>query len=602
MIWLADKDKRLLASMEAEVRREEMLGNWRRLMELTPSPSGSPQEEQVIEYLRSKIEEYGLEARVLRYDAYISMPRYARLEVLSLESLKIQCTPYRQVGTTGPEGIEGDVVYIDPEHIGKSECHDKIVLAEQETSGDWMGMQGALLLKLQEMGVKGLIVIEQDSFMPTVMHQRADFSVSGNPTSDNVHLIQRIPAIVHVSNRDGQHLKALANRGATRVHLTSVVETVWRKLPILVAEIRGTVDPDRFLLVNGHVDTPPFCPGVVDNVSGDVAMLELIRILNGHKDKLRRSVRFAFWTGHEIGRYSGSTWYNDAHWHELRYNCTGFLNIDSPGTEGANTYRAAPTGEVQELAAHSIKAATGIVVETFRWPTRAGDHSFWGTGLPHASVVSSRPKELYDPFVNYSGGGWWWHTPYETMEHGDADVLAADVKVNLNFVFAMTNCPILPVNFVPYADAMLKMLGDLQAKAGKVSAYFNLQPVIDGAKEFRRLSEDLEKAVEAVGKGASDEDAEALNRCLMWVSRHINTVAHSDAEKTEQMTMETFGATPFPRIHKILRLAEMPLPHSPEFKFMQTKLLRERNMVEDGFHLANEQMRETLAKVKKARP
>jgi len=601
MIWLTDEDKELLAELEGEVSKEELQRNWKSLMELTPLPSGSQQEEKAIQFLKSKLEEYGLKPQVLRYEAYISEPKLARLEVLSPEMVEVQCTPYRQVGTTGPEGIEGEVIYIDPEQIGRIDCRGKIVLAEQKTSGDWMGLQGALLLKLQNMGVKGLIVIEQDSFMPTICHQRADFSVSGNPTSDSIDLVQRISAIVHVSNRDGQRLKVLAKQGNMRAHVTSIVETGWKKLPLLVAEIRGVRDPEKFMLVNGHVDTPPFSPGAVDNASGNVAILELARVLNGHSEKLKRSIRFAFWTAHEIGRYGGSTWYNDAFWHELRYYCTAFFNIDSPGTEGATTYREAPIGELQELVTESIASVAGVKVEGSHWPSRAGDHSFWGTGLPHASTISARPKDLYDPFVNYSGGGWWWHTPYETIEHGDIDILGTDVKVNLNFIFKVTNCPVLPMNFVPYADAMLKILEDLQAGAGKISFYFNINSVIERAREFRELAERLEGTVrKAVDGAATDEMLEELNRCIMWVSRHINLVAHSDAERTEQMSMETFGATPFPRIYGMLKLAEMSLPQSPEFKFMLTKLQRQKNIVEDELYLANELIKDTLAKFKAA--
>jgi hypothetical protein len=600
MIWLTEEDERLLLEMEGEISQEKLLENWRRFMELTPIPSGSPQEEQAIQFLKSKLEEYGLHPKVLRYDAYISMPKRALLEVLTPKYLEVRCTPYRQVGTTGTKGVEADVVYIPPEEIGLTECREKIVLADQETTADWMGLRDGLLLRLQEMGVEGLIVIEQDSFMSNVVHQRADFSVSGNPTSDNVHLIQRISAIVHVSNKDGQRLKTLVKQGGMRARITSIVETGWKTLPLLVAEIKSAQDQDRFLLVNSHIDTPPFSPGATDNASGDVSILELARILNGHRERLGRNVRLAYWTGHEIGRYSGSTWYNDAFWHELRYGCIGFLNIDSPGAEGATTYRAAPIGEVQDLAVESIKAATGFEVEGLRWPTRAGDSSFWGTGLPHASVTSARPKELYDPFVNYSGGGWWWHTPWATIDRGDVDILATDVKVNLNYIFRMTNCPVLPMNFTPYADAMLDRLEDLQVKSDKIRAYFNLDTVIERAKEFRMLAEELEGTVKRVIEVERPREAvEELNRCYMWVSRHINLVAHWDAEKTEQVSMETFGATPFPRIHDILKLADMPMPQAEEFKLLMTKLLRQRNFVEDGFHLANEQIKGTLLKIEK---
>jgi N-acetylated-alpha-linked acidic dipeptidase len=512
--------------------------------------------------------------------------------------MEVQCTPYRQVGTTGPEGIEGEVIFIPPEEIGVADCRDKIVLADQKMAGDWMGLRDGLLLRLQEMGLKALIVAEQDDFMPTVCHQRADFSVSGNPTSDNVHLIQTIPAIVHVSNKDGERLKKLVKKGNVRARVTSVVETGWKTLPLLVAEIKGTRDPDRFLLVNGHVDTPPFSPGVVDNASGDVAILELARILNKHRDKLGRSIRIAYWAGHEIGRYAGSTWYNDAFWHDLRYRCVGSYNIDSPGAEGANTFRACPISEVQDATVESIRSGAGIEVESFRWPTRAGDGSFWGTGVPHVGLTSSRPKDLYDPHVNYSGGGWWWHTPYATMDHGDVDVLAMDVRVELNYIFRMANCPVLPYNFVPYADHMVEVLEELQGKADKVRGYFNLLPVIQRAKEVRELSGELEKrATEVMKKGAPEEAAEELNRCYMRVSRHVNPVAHSNAGVTEQMSMETFGATPFPRINQVLELANMTLHQSEEFKFLRTKLLRQRNIVEDGFYQANEAIRETLEKL-----
>jgi len=594
MIWLTEEDRNLLAEMEGEISKKLMQENWERFMEFTPIHSGSPEEESAVQFLKEKLEEYGLEPEILRFDAYISDPKWAKLEIIQPLEMEITCTPYRQVGTTGPEGLEGDVVYVAPQDIGKVSCKDKIVLTEQQTAGDWMGLRDGLLLRLQEMGIKALIVIEQDDYKPDVVHQRSDFSVSGNPTSDNIGLVQTIPAIVHLTYKDGEFLRELVKRGGVKVRVTSVVETGWKTLPLLVAEIRGNWDPDRFLLVNGHVDTPPFSPGVVDNASGDVAILELARILAAYRGRLRRSVRFAFWPGHEIGRYAGSTWYNDAFWHDLRHNGIGSYNIDSPGAKGANTFRAAPISEVQEAVVESIRAATGIRVKSFRWPTRAGDGSFWGTGLPHVSLTSSRPEELYDPHVNYSGGGWWWHTTQATMEHGDVEVMEMDVRAELNYIFMMINCPILPLNFTPYAEHCLEILEDLQAKSDDIRDQFNLHPVIRRAQEFRSLAAELEDAIKISTRMDTSVD-EMFNRCLLWVSRHINPVAHSNAGPTEQTSMETFGATPFPRIQEIAKLAGMP-PDSPEFHFLKTKLLRQRNAVEDAFYGANELIKETLRK------
>ncbi|MFB0543607.1 MAG: M28 family peptidase [Candidatus Bathyarchaeia archaeon] len=605
MLLLTEEDRKIISKMIGEVSKESLQKNWESFMKYTPIPSGSPQEEMAAQFLKEKLKEYDLEPEILRYEAYLSEPKWAKLEVLEPQEVEVQCTPYRQVGTTGPEGIEGEVIYISPEDIGIAECRGKIVLAEQSVPDDWMGLRNGKLLKLERMGVKGLIVIEQDSFMPTVCHQRADFSVSGNPTSDNVHLIQRIPAIVHVSNKDGQYLKKLVRQGGMRVRITSIVETGWKTLPLLVAEIKGTKDPDKFLLLSGHMDTPPFSPGVVDNASGVVAILELARILSKYRDKLGRSIRIAFWTGHEIGRYAGSTWYNDVFWHDLRYNCICVFNIDSPGAEGATQRGVSGVSELWEAAADGLKAVTGFEVKPRlgmgSLGSRSGDRSFWGTGLPHTGAGSTRPQETRDPFVNASGGGWWWHTPYATMDRGDVDVLATDVKVQLNYIFRVTNSTVLPLNWVPFAEAVLRTLEDFQEKAEKVKAYFNLYPVVERAKEFRALAEKLEETGRsAVDKGASEEALEALNRGLIWVGRHMHPVAHSDAGITEQMSMETFGATPFPRIYEILKLADMTLPQSPEFKFLVTKLVRQRNLVEDAFYQTNEFIKETIAKVEKS--
>ncbi len=599
MIWLTEEDRDLLKDMEAMISKEEMQANWEAFMELTPIHSGSEEEEEAFRLLKAKLEEYGLEPEMLRYDAYISDPKYAKLEILQPLEMELKCTPYRQVGTTGPEGIEGEVIYIAPEDLGRAACRDKIVLCEQQTTGDWMGLRAGLLLRLQEMGIKGLIVIEQDSYKPDVVHQRADFSVSGNPTSDNIDEVQTIPAIVHLTNRDGDSIRGLVKQGGVRARVTSVVETGWKDVGLLVAEIRGEVEPERFILVNAHVDTPPFSPGVVDNASGDVAVLELARILQMNRERLRRSVRIAFWSAHEIGRYAGSTYFNDHFWHDLRYNCVASYNIDSPGAKGANTFRAAPISEVLEAALDSIKSATGIEVESLRWPTRAGDGSFWGTGVPHTSLTSSRPPEDYDPHVNYSGGGWWWHTPHASMEHGDIEVLEMDVRVELNYIFKMVNCPVLPLNFVTYSEHILKILEDYQTKADGVRDQFNLDPVLTRAEEFRDLARELEDMVKSIPKKGNPSEPlrQELNHCLLWVSRHINTVAHSDAGPTEQVSMETFGATPFPRIAEITRLAGMD-PETPEFGFLRTKLIRQRNAVEDGFYQANELIRGTLERLR----
>jgi hypothetical protein len=135
MILLPEEDRKLLRKMEAEVSKETMSANFDELMQYPPLHSGSPEEEQAIQVLRKKLEEYGLEPKILRYEAYITDPKTAKLTVTAPQVMEVQTTPYRQAGSTTQDGFEAEVIYVSPDMIGYQECRGKIVLCEQKTSG-----------------------------------------------------------------------------------------------------------------------------------------------------------------------------------------------------------------------------------------------------------------------------------------------------------------------------------------------------------------------------------------------------------------------------------------------------------------------------------
>ncbi len=63
MILLPEEDRKILRKMEAEVSKETLRTNFDELMQYPPLHSGSPEEEQAIQVLRRKLEEYGLRAQ-----------------------------------------------------------------------------------------------------------------------------------------------------------------------------------------------------------------------------------------------------------------------------------------------------------------------------------------------------------------------------------------------------------------------------------------------------------------------------------------------------------------------------------------------------------
>jgi len=65
----------------------------------------------------------------------------------------------------------------------------------------------------------------------------------------------------------------------------------------LDAELRGTRDTARLLVVGAHYDSAPGTPGANDNGTGVAATLVLARRLAGHAQG--QTIRFVFWTNEE---------------------------------------------------------------------------------------------------------------------------------------------------------------------------------------------------------------------------------------------------------------------------------------------------------------
>ena len=79
-------------------------------------------------------------------------------------------------------------------------------------------------------------------------------------------------------------LRRLAERGALRVRLTTEVDTRWRHIPVLTAELDG--EEDNFVLFSGHIDYWHY--GAMDNGTANATMMEVGRILANHRAALRR--------------------------------------------------------------------------------------------------------------------------------------------------------------------------------------------------------------------------------------------------------------------------------------------------------------------------
>jgi hypothetical protein len=526
------------------------IGAWER-------ESGSPGEAQAFDYIERALKSYGLEVERREIEAYISLPQDARLTLPDGTLIEGLTHSF----STSVEALEAAVVDVGegrPQDMRRAAGKIALVRGLATPRSAW---------EAQQAGALGQIHVLMDH-----LHNMIVTTIWGTPAPETAWRIPATPCL-SILGADGQKLRDLLERDALRVSMTTRVRTGWMPIPHLVGELAGRGE-DRFLLISGHVDSWHY--GAMDNGTANATMLEVARLLASRREALRRSIRFAFWSGHSHGRYAGSAWYADHAWRELHQRCVAHLNVDSTGARGATDYSVLhATEDAQRFAESVVADVTGQESHGRRF-SRAGDQSFWGAGVPSAFMsLSGLPRQdtelsrAMERLVGSAGFPWWWHTKDDTVDKIDADVLVLDTRVYLASALRWLNAPLLPLDHGRAAQSLVAELEALQAAAG---ARFDLAPALGAA---RALVERLEQVSTALGRVDPESPRlDAINRALMRLSRVLVPLAYTTGDRfTHDL------ALPIPPLAGLQRARELASldPDSDAFKFARAALVRERN-------------------------
>ncbi|HUY99461.1 MAG TPA: M28 family peptidase [Thermomicrobiaceae bacterium] len=538
--------------------------------------SGSEDEWKAARYIADTLRGYGVDAKILEFDSLISWPLAGRLALLDdsgreVEEITVRTRAFG--GQTAPGGLEAELVFVPfaaPEQ-------GAMIFSHRAVAGDYTGLDvaGKIVLTMdggpdgirraEERGAAGHIHLWPSD--EPVVHEMIGTSVWGTPTRESARRLPRVPSF-GVSHADGQRLAEHCRAGTVRVRAESNVKTEWMRVPLVTGFIPGAASDD-FLLVGAHIDS--WYEGITDNATGDAALLEMARVLSAGRAGLRRGVRFGWWPGHSTGRYSGSTWFVDNHFAELRAHAVGYLNIDSPGVKGTEIFDCRYNcGEIEHVTRDVVGELSGQE-PNIRRPLRAGDQSFLGVGLPSLGAFRMLPVEHADrKAVGGSGGAWWWHSPADTLDKADAGVLAADVQIYVTIAARMCVPPVIPYRFVPAAQDFIERLSAYQEAAGD---RLDLTGVTAAAQGFKAAAERLD---------ASDVTGDAVgarNDGLKRLSRTVNSALFTVNGPYE---MDPALQLPIlPGLAPAAQLASLE-PRSDEYHFLRTELVRQRNRVEDA--------------------
>jgi Peptidase family M28/PA domain len=582
-----------MAQLDAQARElvssEELERTVRYLCGLGEKVAGSEEERKACDYLTSRLKAYGYTPIVHEFDSYISYPRSADLVIsVAGERRSIPAVGVAFGQSTPRDGVSEDVVLVgsggDAEYIGK-DVRGKVVLVTKLPSP-------ANALSAAKHGARGMICMSAGK----QRHKMIITPVWGTPEFDQVNSIPRVP-VVSIAKSDGDAIIAALKQGPARATLITDTFEGWRKVRLPTAELTGR--EREFALVGAHYCS--WFDGSTDNVSGDACLLELARVLKVFAGKLRYGIRFAWWPGHSHGRYSGSTWYADTHWHELRDNAIVYFNIDSPGVQGATVY--VPRHQMAEVAAFNeamtrqitgwntitsanAQLALGKRADKYVSPTRpsrAADQSFWGIGISSMSVYSMlTPDDANrDPNVGGSGGAWWWHSEHETIDKFDAGILVQDTRLYASILLQLATANLLPFEVAAIAGDFEDSLKEYAEEAGRFLPLNELMADVDALKE--RLQQLQAKCVllqDARSTGAA-------NRLFLRLARTLNPVLYQACPPFEHDP--ALGSRALPSLAQALRLKSMN-PESDAFKFNVVGLRRRINQIR---YQVREAMRET---------
>jgi N-acetylated-alpha-linked acidic dipeptidase len=488
--------------------------------------SGTEGERAALARVTARLDEWGVPYTLHEPELWISLPGKASLTV---GDRTYHAKTPSMAASTGPEGLSAPIVYLPSSYASSVNDIFSAAQVEGDVAGKLVVTEGlpmpGKVADLESKGAAGVVSISPGERI----HEGICTSIWGAPDLTSWGRQPTIP-VVSVSKPDGDDLIQRLGGGGGTATLRAEVETRWRTIPVLVAEIRGTVEPERFVLMHGHLDS--WHEGVGDNATGDATLLEAARVLHERRADLKRSVRICWWSGHSHGRYAGSTWYADTFANDLARNCVCHINCDSPGCRDATVYNDVYwMAEAEAFAKQAIVDFAGQDGQG-RAPTRAGDISFNNLGVSTFFMLSSTMPEalrkergLYA--VGGCGGNIEWHTEADTIEVGDRDNLLRDMRLYAGAAFRAANLPLHPLDFRATLDQIEAALATYRDEAGQL---IDLAPVFAQLTTARQELESFYAGATA----ATIEEARPYNDALLRIGRALVSVLYASQGRYRQ--------------------------------------------------------------------
>jgi len=577
---------------------------WSLLEELAELRRLSPSEDEqrAAELLETRFETYGIPYE--RYDPefWLSVPEAAAVRTLNADGdtgvefsgreadFEDEKPPVKGLAYSDDETVTGEAVRVDVPDAGDADevlGKTAVDLSAYDLNGkialvDSMILAKGFLEAVEETGADGLIMIHPNQDEP---HVSTAMPIWGAiPRKDQREMVPDMVYTV-VSRTVGDELLAQLERELTpEFEVSTDVTTGWFECPLVVATVPGEAEPenDDFVLLHGHLDSWYY--GATDNATGNAGMVECARVLNQHRNRLRRDLWIAFWPAHEGGRYGGSTWFVDEFAHQLYDNCLAHVNFDSPGVADATEFEEMTVwmAEADRLCREAIDDVAGKDATENR-PRRSGDYSFYNLGLTGMLALSSSiPQEVreergYHPVSGSGGNSEAWHLSTNTLDKADPDVLVRDIRVYLVILARLLESDRLPLDYRRTIGHHREMIKEYDEEAGE---HFDLSPVLS---ELGALADAVDTLYDRID--ARDIDPAAANDAVKSLSRRLIPLDFTEDGRFQQDP--AMYRPPYPKLAPVVELPELD---GNDYRFRRRNLRRAVNDITHQLRTARREL------------
>jgi carboxypeptidase Q len=377
--------------------------------------AGSPGERKAQKYVAGRLRRWGLATRFQRFrvDSWVRGPASLRVPSLGAE---LPCSALVYSASTGGKERAFELVDLFDGSPGDFErnrrrIRGRAVLFSRKDyqefakpEAGWNRIKAAL-----EAGAKAFVMATYST--PGVIAAQT-LRFKGSKTG--------LAPAVAVSGESAEGIRRAMRNGTVRIALSVSCRNVPRFTGNVIGELPGRRKGPA-LVLGAHLDSYDISPGADDNGSGVAVVCEVARLLAAHRVKPDRPVRFAFFTGEELGRL-GSIHYAES---LEPGDVAAYFNFDLPangGYPGLFTMMPKSDPRFWQRLQEEIH---------YRFPvreivSRASDHySFYRRGIPCLWEISQK-SGTRSPGSPH-------HTAYDTLEYVNSNELkeAATLAVKL---------------------------------------------------------------------------------------------------------------------------------------------------------------------------